>query len=220
LNTGNIKALGKYKDLLLFRVLLESRTETRQFYLGLAWWIIEPVINLSVMYLVFGVIMQRGGPGFAGFLLVGFVFFRWADGAVKRALVSFSNSRAIITEVMLPSWLFPLSDILASSLRFLIILALLIIFCIWYSGQIGWAYLALPLILALNLGFIVGLGLTLSLLPPFIPDSRKIIDNVFTLLFFASGIFYDISKLPPETASYLYLNPIAAFISSYRLILL
>jgi len=219
-NTGLRTYLGKYRDLLFYRVLLESKTDTRQFYFGLSWWVIEPLVNLAMMYLVFGVIMQRGGPGFVGFLLVGFVIFRWIDGSVKKALQSFNAARSIITQIRLANWLFPVADMLASSLRFLVILLLLIVFCVWYSGQFGSAYLALPLILGLNMAFIIGLGLTLALIPPFIPDSRKIIDNVFTLLFFASGIFYDISKLSPEIAGYLYLNPIASFITSYRLIML
>jgi len=209
-----------FRDLLLYRLLVEPKAETRQFYLGLGWWVIEPAVYLTVLYLVFGVVLQRGGPGFAGFLLVGFVFFRWIDGCAKHALVSLTASQHIITQVKLPHWLFPLSDILSTSLRFAFILALLIVFCVWYSGYLGWAYLAVVPILILNLGFILGLGLCLSLLPPFFPDSRKIVDNLFALLFFASGIFYDINSLDPLIARYLHFNPIASFISAYRDIML
>lgn len=215
-----MKLFGQYRDLIRFRALLESRIESRQFYFGLLWWIVEPIANLAMMYLVFGIILERGGPGFAGFLLVGFVFWRWIDTCVKKSLASLQSSAAILTQVNLPAWLFPFSDILAATHRFLIILALLSGFCIWYSGSFGWAYLALPLVLFLNLLFLLGFGLTLSLLPPFMPDSRKIIDNLFALLFFASGIFFDIASLEPRIASILYLNPIASFLSAYRMIML
>lgn len=215
-----MKNFARYKDLIHFRALLESRVENRQFYLGLGWWLLEPLVNLAMMYLVFGVILQRGGPGFAGFLLVGFVFWRWTDNCVKKALTSLTAAKNILTQVKLPAWLFPLSDILSACTRFLIVLVLLAIFTTWYSGKFGWAYLALPVVLMLNLGFLIGLGMSLSLLPAFFPDSKKIIDNLFALLFFLSGIFYDISKLDEQYAQYLYLNPIASFLTSYRMIML
>jgi lipopolysaccharide transport system permease protein len=209
-----------YRDLLLYRIVLEAKNETRQMYMGLAWWVLEPLAYMTVMYVVFGLIMQRGGPGFIGFLLVGFVMWRWIDGAVKKSVQSFNAAKPILTQVQLPAWLFPIADALSVTLRFMVVLGLLILFCVFYSGQFGSAYLALPALFALNLVFVLALGLLLSLLPPFFPDSRKIIDNVFTLLFFASGIFFDLSKMDNVFAQYLHYNPIATFLSAYRGIML
>jgi len=206
--------------LLTYRVLLGARNENRQFSMGVLWWVLEPVMQMAVLYLVFGVLMLRGGPDFAGFLLVGFVFWRWIDSAAKKATQSMTAAKPIITQVKLPAWIFPISDVLSISLRFVVVLLLLTIFAIVYSGQFGTAYIALPLVLAINLVFILALGTCLAMLPPFFPDSRKIIDNIFTLLFFASGIFYDISKFEGDLGRYLYLNPIAGFLTMYRGIML
>jgi lipopolysaccharide transport system permease protein len=188
--------------------------------MGFAWWVVEPIAYMAVMYVVFGLILERGGPGFIGFLLVGFVMWRWIDSCVKKAVVSFTAAKPILTQVQLPAWIFPLSDGLAVTLRFLVVLLLLVLFSTWYSGQFGAAYLALPAVFALNLVFNLALGLCLALLPPFFPDSRKIIDNAFTLLFFASGIFFDLRKMDNVLADYLHLNPIASFLSAYRGIML
>lgn len=215
-----MKYLRDHWDLISYRVLSEARSENRQLYIGFAWWILEPAAYMTVLYLVFGVILQRGGPGFAGFLLVGFVFWRWMDGSIKRAALSLTSAKMILTQVKLPHWIFPLSEVLSAALRFLIVLFLLIVFAIIYTGQVSWAYLALPALLALNLLFIYQLGLLLACIVPFFPDSRKIIDNLFQLLFFCSGIFFDIGQLNETSAQLLYLNPFAAFLSCYRGILL
>ena len=215
-----MKYLRDHWDLISYRVLSEARSENRQLYIGFAWWILEPAAYMTVLYLVFGVILQRGGPGFAGFLLVGFVFWRWMDGSIKRAAQSLTSAKMILTQVKLPHWIFPLSEVLSAALRFLIVLFLLIVFAIIYTGQASWAYLALPALLALNLLFIFQLGLLLACIVPFFPDSRKIIDNLFQLLFFCSGIFFDIGQLDESSAQLLYLNPFAAFLSCYRDILL
>ncbi len=207
-------------DLLLYMVVSSARNESRQLYAGFSWWVLEPLIYMTVMYLVFAVILERGGPGFIGFLLIGFIFWRWNDSSVKKASMSLLSAKAILTQAQLPPALFPLADVLSIFVRFLIILVLLTVFSIVYSGQFGLAYLALPLVLGINLLFIYALGLCLGLVVPFLPDSKKVIDSGFQLLFFASGIFYDISALDPAMARILYLNPFANFLTLYRGIML
>ena len=215
-----MKYLREYRELLIYRILSEVRAENRQLYIGFSWWILEPLAYLTVLYLVFGIIMERGGPGFIGFLLVGFVFWRWMDGTVKKTAQSFLGAKGIITQVNLPHWLFPLSEVLSAALRFSVVLGLLILFCLVYTGQAGWAYLALPPLLALNLLFVFSLGLLFACIIPHVPDARKIIDNLFQLLFFASGIFFDIRQLDENIVQWLLLNPFAAFLLSYREIML
>lgn len=212
--------MREHWDLLSYRILSEVRAENRQLYIGFSWWLLEPLAYLTVLYFVFGVIMERGGPGFIGFLLVGFVFWRWMDGTIKKASQSFLGARGIITQVDLPHWLFPLSEVLSSSLRFCVVLALLVGFCIVYTGQMGWAYLALAPLLALNLLFVFALGLLFASIVPHFPDARKIIDNLFQLLFFASGIFFDLRELDASVGQWLLYNPFAAFLLCYREIML
>jgi lipopolysaccharide transport system permease protein len=201
-------------------IISSARNESRQLYAGFSWWILEPLIYMTVMYVVFGVILERGGPGFIGFLLIGFIFWRWNDSSVKKASMSLLAAKGILTQAQLPPALFPLADVLSIFLRFLIILVLLTIFSAVYTGQFGAAYMALPLVLGLNLLFVYTLGYCLALIVPLLPDSKKIVDSSFQLLFFASGIFYDISALDPAMAKILYLNPFASFLSLYRGIML
>ncbi len=215
-----MKFLRGHRDLLLYKIVADARSESRQLYMGFAWWIIEPAAHMLVLYVIFGLILERGGPGFVGFLLVGFVFWRWIDSSVKRTAQSLVQARGILTQSNLPKWLFPLSDVLSAGLRFAVILILLVGFAVLYSGQFGAAYWYLPALLLLNLCFIFALGMLLALIVPYFPDARKVIDNAFQLLFFASGIFFDISKLDSAVSDILYWNPIAVFLSGYRRILL
>ena len=130
------------------------------------------------------------------------------------------NASPMLTHTRLAAWTFPVTDMLSLAMRFLVVLALLMLFIRVYSGQFGAAYLALPLVLLLNLMLILSIGTLLSVIPPFFPDSAKIIDNLFTLMFFCSGIFFDIGELGSPAADYLYLNPAAVLITMYRSIML
>lgn len=209
-----------YRDLLTYRVLFEAKKDARQLYMGALWWVLEPAAQIAVLYLVFGILMQRGGPGFVGFLVVGFVFWRWFDSSCKKGMQAMMSAKPILTQVKLPAWLFPVTDILSVAIRFVVILSLLIAFAVLYSGQFGSAYLMLPPLLILNLLLVLSIGTLFATITPFFPDSTKIVENLFTLLFFSSGIFYDISQMGERASELLYLNPVAVLLSSYRGIML
>jgi len=74
--------------------------------------------------------------------------------------------------------------------------------------------------LLLQLFMMLAIGGVLAALVPFLPDLKLVIDNGMMLLFFLSGIFFDISGVSPEMKSYLYLNPMAGLIEAYRDVLL
>ena len=215
-----MKHLYSYRDLLAYRVLSEARKEARQFYLGVLWWILEPVAQVVALYLMFGVLLGRGGADYIGFLAVGLVFWRWFESSCLTGMQSMVSATPILTHVHIAAWVFPVTNMLSLAMRFLFVLALLILFATIYSGQFGAAYLALPLTLLLNLVLILSIGTLLSVIPPFFPDSLKIVGNLFMLLFFFSGIFLDISQLGARAANYLYLNPVAVLIDIYRGIML
>ena len=57
-------------------------------------------------------------------------------------------------------------------------------------------------------------------LVPFVPDFRYVVNYGMTMLFFLSGIFYEIGDLQPEVQAYLQFNPVVILISIYRDVLL
>jgi len=55
---------------------------------------------------------------------------------------------------------------------------------------------------------------------PLLPDLKVAIDNGLMLLFFLSGVFFDINQVQEPVRSYLLLNPMAVLIDEYRNVLL
>ncbi len=210
----------QYFELIRYRVFVDLKSESAQGHLGVLWWVLEPLLFLLVFYLIFEVFLQRGGPGFVGFLLCGLVFWRWFDATTKRAMVSIHNGIGIINQVYLPKWIFPATEVASGTVKFTFVLALFVLFCVAYVGRVSSAWLLLPLLLLVQLLLIGGVSLLLALVVPFYPDIRKLIDNAMLLLFYLSGIFFDIDKLNDELQFWLLLNPMAVLIQQYRLVLL
>jgi len=209
-----------YFDLVQYRSYVDLKSESAQSYLGMLWWVLDPLFYLGMFYLVFGVILERGGEGFVGFLLCGLVFWRWFANSVQKASRSIQNNSSIITQVCLPKLIFPIVDIVSNTYRFLFILLIFVAFLIIYRGVIDAVWLSACVVFTAQLVLILGVGMSLSLIIPLFPDIKKLIDNVLTLLFYLSGIFFDINELSASLKEYLLLNPMAVLIEQYRRIFL
>ena len=111
------------------------------------WWVLEPLLYLCAFYLIFEVFLQRGGEGFVGFLLCGLVFWRWFDTTIKRASASIQNSIGIINRAYLPKWVFPATEVASGTARFVFVLALFLLFCVFYLGQASSVWLSISFLL-------------------------------------------------------------------------
>lgn len=207
-------------DLILYKTYADLRAEAAKTYINYLWWVIDPLLSMLVFYVVFGLIFQRGGEGFVPFLLIGLVAWNWYKQGVSHAGNSILTGKGLMNQVHVPKLVFPTVTLLTDLTKFGFVFALLLIF-LWLSGNgISRAYLALPLVLAVQLIFTAALAFLLAALVPYLPDLKFLVDNLLQLQFFASGIFFAGNEIPERYQFWFYLNPMASLIHDYRAILL
>ncbi|MDX1605003.1 MAG: ABC transporter permease [Candidatus Competibacterales bacterium] len=207
-------------ELVWYKVVADLRAEAARTYMGFLWWILDPIIFMFIFYLLFAVLLQRGGENFVQFLLIGLVAWRWFQATVMHGANALPAGRGLIRQVYLPKRLLPLIDILTDLIKFAVVLALLLTF-LWSSGfGPSAAWLALPLLLLVQLSLITGVTLLVAALVPFLPDLKQLVGHMLHMMFFLSGIFYDVGRIPEVYRDYFFLNPMAAMIDAYRTVLL
>ncbi|WP_201097460.1 ABC transporter permease [Thiocystis minor] len=207
-------------DLILYKTYADLRAEAAKTYINYLWWVIDPILSMLVFYLVFGLIFQRGGEGFVPFLLVGLVIWNWYKQTLSHAGNSILAGKGLMNQVHVPKLVFPTVTLLTDLTKFGFVFVLLLIF-LWLSGDgIGRAYLALPLVLAVQLLFSVALAFLLAAVVPYLPDLKFLVENLLQLQFFASGVFFSTDDISERYQFWFYLNPMASLIHDYRNILL
>ncbi len=213
--------LKQYFDLILYKTYADLRAETERTYLGFLWWVFEPILFMGVFYLVFGVLFNNGIERFTQFLLIGLVTWQWFKSSLAHGEQTILANRPLIQQIYLPKIVFPIILVLTDSVKFVFIFVLLLVF-LWSTGSLpGTAYLALPLVLFVELLFILACTLLLAAIVPFIPDLRFVTENFLTAVFFMSGLFFKAAEtVPPHLQFYFYLNPMANLIEDYRHILM
>jgi lipopolysaccharide transport system permease protein len=209
-----------YRELIWHKAWADFQSSAARTYLGVLWWVLDPLINMAVYYLVFGVFMGQRQEGFVPFLLVGIVMWRFFESGMKQGSRAILSSSGLVTQVAFHKVVFTFSSMLTQTIQMffsLIPLALiLIIYGVHPSPQLA----LFPVVLFVELLLIMGLAMPMAALLPLAPDLGNLQDNFLRLLFYFSGIFYTIAHVPANIQPFFWLNPMAWIIHAQRQCLL
>jgi lipopolysaccharide transport system permease protein len=216
-------------ELKRYRYLFEQmiRRELRQKYqgsaLGVAWYVVNPLVLMGAYYLMFGVVFTVARhPDYPLFLMVGLVVWIFFSQALLSAAPSLLDQGALIRKAPFPRELIPGAVVSVQAVTFLFVLALVALITIPLRGSIGPALLLLPLILGALYVFVLGLGLAVSVLHAHFRDIAPILSAALLPWFFLSPIFFaprDITNKAAARFAMEWVNPIAPFIESIRRVL-
>ena len=209
-----------FYDLVIQNAKAGLRAEASRGFLGMLWWVIEPVMYMGVFYTVFAHLYQRGNENYVWFLLTGLTAWKWFHATVNTGASSLIAGAGLMNQVYLPKIVFPLTNIVVNAFKFLFILILLLIFLQFTGNKSSWPWVLLPILVLVQLLLTTAITCFLAAIMPFFPDMKVILNNILTMLFFLSGIVFDIRTLPASVQKYLMLNPMAAIITNYRFLLL
>ena len=209
-----------YKNLILHKAYADFRAEAERTYLGVLWWVLEPLINMCIYYLVFGVFLNRGTEDFIPFLLTGLVAWRWFNVAVLRAAKSVLGNVNLVRQLSFKKLIFPIIAVVTCSFEFVFSLLLLFTFLWYYGYGLSIHFAAFPLLLLIELLFILGFALPLSALVPFVPDLARLIEYGLRIAFYMSGVLYAVTSLPPKAQAVLRFNPAIPIIDGFRDVLM
>lgn len=207
-------------DLIVYKAWADLRSEARRFYISYLWWFLDPLLEMVVFYLVFGVFRKSSIPDFIPFLLIGVTVWKWFATTVQHGATSIGNSRGVIQQVDIPKVIFPIIVVITDTFKFCIVFSILNIYLHIYGLEINQAYLFLPLVLLCQFLLIIAFSFLFALITPFYPDVMYFISNILRLGLFLSGVFFTGKNLTAEHQFWFYLNPMAVIIESYRDILM
>lgn len=212
--------MKRYLELIWYKACAEMKVDAERAYLGYLWWVAEPLIYMVAFYFIFDVGIRRGGLSMVPFLLSGLVPWKWFASCVKAGSNAIRSNNGLLQQVYLPKYIFPGIVLVANTLKFGIILGLLLVLLILFGHYPTWTWLMLPVLIFVQFVMMLAIASFLSALVPIFPDIKLLIDNAIIIGMFTAGVFFDIAKRSPDAQLYLRLNPMTEMIESYRQVLL
>lgn len=232
-------------NLLSNLTLREIRSEYKRTVLGRVWSLINPLAQIAVFSVVFGLIFQvTAEPGtnsgvdfFPIWIGVGVITWTYISGCIRAGMNALLSNAGLLQKVALPRWVLVLSKILSLTFTFLIELLVLALIM---AALGGWRIvLTLPLIVPLLLitaAFVLGISLMLSVATVYFRDIEHLWSIVSQVWMYASGVMfpvafvasaqerlnaagYGIFGAPIPLLAVFELNPAERLLSMYRNIL-
>lgn len=206
-------------DFFRLSVIADFKAGAAKNRLGYMWWVIEPMMMMAVFYFVFGLLLQRGGPGYIYDLLVGVTLWTWFSNTVTRTMQSLERSSGLLQQVYVPKFLLPLVTVVSEFFKSIaLVLLLLVVLALGKGIAPSWSLL--PILLALQLLLAAACGVFVAVFLPFIHDVKFLVQMGLRVAMFTSGVFYRIDEaVPEEYRQYLLLNPLASLIAEFRQVL-
>lgn len=204
----------------LFRMTLADRFLGSS--LGIAWAVLSPLLLMGIFTFVFTFVFPNRLPGREGalpfviWLISGYGPWLAINEGLSSSTSSVVGNAGIVKNIAFKSELLPIVGALLGIVPLLVSLGVIIALQLISAELPRLAFLSLPIVIALQMTFVSGLGLFLSALNVFVRDTSLALPNVLTLLLFASPIFYPLSAYPTAIQTVLQFNPFYIIAECYR----
>lgn len=221
-----LSSLWKNRYFIASDARARSFSTGRGMFLGAAWIVLNPAIQVALYAFVFGFILKvdRGMENFIGFLIIGVILFGFISGGLGAGVRLIQGNRGLLKSFNFPKATVAIAKGLKSSVDNLpaLILAVLAALASQYWITPSWtALFILPLYVLMQF-FLTGIILIVARLTAFVPDLGSLVNVITRILFFTSGVFWPIDRFihDPAIAQVVMGNPCYQFLDVARQLVL
>ena len=215
---AELRRLWGRRQLARLWVTYNVRSRYAQAFLGVLWIALVPLATALVMSIVFARLLRGdvGGVPFIAFLLAGVVPWNVFRQSVTTGMTSMIKSMSLINQVAFPREII----VIAAFGEVLVDGAVMIGTMLVVNAIVGvWPnphYVALPILIAIQLAFTLGLMLLTAWLSALIRDIPHLVNVLLQVVFYLCAVIYPASIIPDPYRLLVDLNPVAILIANYR----
>lgn len=213
-----LRELPKYSELLRFLIWRGVKVRYAQTSIGIGWAVFEPLVQVLVYTVIFGVLIgvpSEGRPYFL-FVFVALVPWTFFGGALNQATGSLTENANLLSKVYFPRLILPLASIGRQTVDFLIAFGILVLLLIAYGIVPGPGVLMLPVLFLIAAIAALGGGLWLSALAIQYRDVRHAAGFLIQLMKYAVPIVYAIDVIPSKWHWAYAMNPMVGVVEGFR----
>ena len=239
------KDIYNYRQMIFGLVHRELRGRYKGSVLGFLWTFLNPLLQLVVYTLLFGVLLKSDISDFYLYLFVGLIPWIFIQTSVAGGSGAVLNQKSLVTKIRFPREVLPISYVTTAFINmlycFIIIFVVVGINVTIHSVQAGYLagpyviknvnqsynflpYLALPLLFVIEYMFALGLCFLTSSITVYFRDMEHILSIVTMFWCYCTPIMYSLDKiLAGDREKYewifIYFNPMTSIVQGFQNIL-
>jgi lipopolysaccharide transport system permease protein len=222
ISTASLKAAWSFRGFVFGSVRRDYQLRYRGTMLGIAWTVLQPLAMILIYTLVFSHLMKSRLPGVEGefaysiHLCAGVITWGLFAEILQRSQSVFLDNANLLKKLSFPRLTLPVIVVATALLNFSIVLGLFLVFLLVTGNFPGLSILAMIPLLAVQVLFAVGLGVTLGVLNVFFRDAGQLSGLLLQFWFWATPIVYPASILPEWLRPWMNLNPMYHLMRGYQ----
>ncbi len=230
-NASQIRQAGRrrrqltyYRDLVGELVSRELKVLYKRSALGVAWTLINPLLQLVVFSVVFQVVLKAGGgiQYYSSYAFSGLLIWGWTQSSLFQATGLITGNRNLIRQPGFPVAILPIVTVMTGLVHFLLALPALLVIMAVDRVNFSLTWLVLPVLMLLQFVLTISFAYPLAALNVKFRDTQHTLGVVLQLMFYLLPIFYAVNPqtLPAGLIQFYRWNPMVALIEAYRAVLL
>jgi teichoic acid transport system permease protein len=216
--------LWRRRDFVWFLAKGNIKARNASTFLGLLWWVLNPLLLGAVYYVVFGFLIPNSRD--IAYLLSGLFVFHFSGQSLTGGAASILSNARLLVNIKFPRLILPISFLLESSFGFLASLVVFYAIVTPLTGTVPGPSIALLLVIfPLQLLFNLGLAAFSARLAIPFRDINNVIPYLTRIWLYTSPIIWPLTlvddpDLPELGHRLIQFNPMFSLIAVYRSALL
>ena len=224
-----LEELWAYRELIRNMVVRDLKARYKGSLLGYIWSLLNPLLTMVIFWFVFSVLLRTNIPQYPVFLIVALLPWNFAVTSVSAGMRSILDNAHLVKKVYFPREILPITVVMANLVNYLLALPVMLLVMAGVQLtelnqiQFSASFAFLPVIVAIQIIFLIGITLLLSTTAVFFRDTTHIIDILLQMWIFLTPVFFSLDTVTRgndlAARAVRWLNPMASLIDFYRDIL-
>lgn len=216
----------KYRDLIIRMSVFETKGMYQLHYLGSFWQILNPMIQITIYWLVFGLGIRGGSPimtsigevPFFLWMLMGLIPWFFINPSMIQGSNSIYQRISLVSKMNFPVSLLPTVKIVSNSFQFFTLMFLLFLVLMVYGFYPTIYFVQIIYYLICLFVFLFSFTLLSSTIATLIRDYQSLLQSMVRMILYLSPILWNPSgeNVPQWFANILKLNPIYYIVEGFR----
>jgi len=218
----DLKELIEYRDLFYFLVWRDVKVLYAQTILGLAWAILNPLIQIAIFTIIFGNIAKLPSEGIPYIVFTSLAIIPWTymSQSMNAASQSLIAGQSMLGKIYFPRLIFPLSGVCSKLVDFTVSIVIVLCVLLYFGISPTLNVIYVPFFFIFMVILPAGVGMWMSSLAIRFRDVRFGMQFGIGMLMYSAPIVYSASTLEHSWRFIYSLNPIVGIIEGYRACLL
>lgn len=195
----------------------QLKAEVAGSYLNWIWWILDPFCFMLIYTFIFGYVFQSNELYFPIYIFIGLSMWDFFNKTVQGSVKMIKANKSVVSKVYFPKYILLLTRCWVNGFKMLVSFSIVVAMMLIFRVPVTWNVLfVIPVFLTLFV-FTFGCSCFLMHYGVYINDLSNVITIVTRMLFYLTGIFYNLESRIPQYGILLNrYNPVAFLLSSVR----